>query len=346
MPRRKVKTRKKRLPSAKKTTANKVKVKVSNDKKEKKKIKEKEEALNRHTPIKPNQWARVKGFNKEEVELFIGIRRWQGTRQEVALKRFFYWNFLHNESKGISFINDRDSLKYMNFLYELGYEEDAVRRQFKVLIAFSTHLLKRYKTRVFKIKYFADGMRKKLDSYMDEADYMKLLEKYIDEEQYGKATLLAYAWDKNYWYSEVKNFTIDSFESLIYIPQNNIWVENTSTPGGLVLSNTTYLCANAWLKQRREEYVRESELFFINVVKKTHAKDPGRFGFYRQFLEILSDYLTMLTKRRVVCDNLREFNYQWLTFLAKREKKREAWREWNQREKDKRKEKDKEGEIE
>lgn len=332
----KVRQRKRRKPCSKKTTANKVKVKKSNQKKEiSNKEREECRVMIKNSHVTDSRWAKVKGFNRDEVELYISQKGWIGKSQERVLKRFFYWNFIQNNNKGIPYITEDDGNRYMDYLYELGYKESSIVQHFAILTGFGTHLFHRYRRRMFRIKYHKNGMKKTFDGYISENDYFKLLDRYIDKLEWEKASILTYGYEKKIWYANFRNFTTEEFECLEWIDKANAWVNTSIEQGGLILSNIVYKCCYNWLQERRDSGVDDTELFFTCI--NGRGGDPGKKYYYNIYLEILSDYITMKSNSKVRkhCHSMKDFNYMYFKQLAKTKKQTEAWMRWYNKKKNK-----------
>lgn len=276
--------------------------------------------------ITDKKWTKVKGFNKEEVDIYLQTKRCNRVAYEGALRKFFYWNFVNNDNKACKYISYLNGLDYAEFLRDKGYKESTIQTHFNIISGFGLHLKKRYKANMLNISLANDCLGKRLDVILTEEEYEKLLNIYIDNENWFHASMLSYLYTKKVWYTNFTNIPMRIYESLIWNEESERYVQEEAF--GLSLTEECYKVMELMISSR----VAKGNFVFLNSRGVGFNND----NTYRLIISILSDYLEMKTNKKYKVTTMEDFKYYYLKDIQRKEAVKKQKRDYYHKSKDKR----------
>ena len=274
--------------------------------------------------ITDEKWAKVESRNKLEVEYFLDKKEKYRDRHEGVLRKFFYWNFIHNRNKYLKYIGYEDGLKYADYLRVNKYTEKTISTHFSILNDFSNYIFRKYKFKALNFTLPSDNFKKRLHLIIEPEEYQKLMDYYINKDMWERASLLCYMYNYKRWYDNIENMTIEEFKELYWCEDLELYIQEKVYGRSLIpeLYKLTELVI--------EESPNRQYMFENN--KGLKAKQNT---YYYETIAILQDFLYIKLGRPVKIRTMEDFKYEYLKEVIKKERIKQQKREYYHRNKDK-----------
>lgn len=274
--------------------------------------------------ITDEKWAKVESRNKIEVDYFLDKKEKYRDRYEGVLRKFFYWNFIHNKNRYLKYIGYEDGLKYAEYLRVNKYTEKTIRTHFSILNDFSNYIFRKYKFKALNFTLPSDNFKKRLHLIIEPEEYQKLMDYYINKDMWERASLLCYMYNYKRWYDNIENMTIEEFKELYWCEDLELYIQEKVYGRSLIpeLYKLTELVI--------EESPNRQYMFENN--KGLKAKQNT---YYYETIAILQDFLYIKLGRPVKIRTMEDFKYEYLKEVIKKERIKQQKREYYHRNKDK-----------